>query len=554
MTTSIPSTHHSNVVPSEVGWQFVPQYYTFVNKEPHRLHCFYNKNSTFIHGTEGEDVKPCYGQQEIHNKITSIGFEDCKVFIHSVDAQSSANGGIIIQVIGEMSNHGETWRKFVQTFFLAEQPNGYFVLNDIFRFLKEEAVESDDVSETDVASEAATPATLVEPVMSSQPIIVPEPAYEPPREPTPPPAPAVVEPTPPAPPVPVDEAPTTDVAEPVITQTPTPAPEEQQSPAAAPAQPNGVHTPEPEKAAPAATPASVTAEPSPTPSPAPPTPAPAPPAPATAPAPPSAPTTATAPAQPAPVAAPTPTPAPPPAAPAAPRSWASLAASNPKKWGAAVAQESRGTTETLSPSPAPTGSASQTPVPTPAPAVQRPQGQQQQHQQQHGHGQQHGPQQGGGGNQPQGGRGHESPAYLAAQGITHAQCFVKGVVEPISQTLLQTTLTQRFGPIKELEIVRAKACAFLEFASVDSARRAITASLGHGQGGEGGVWVDVGGEVGQLRLSVETKKERGERPPSRPRGGAPPVAGNGHGDGRGAPGGGFRGRGGRGGRGAAAGK
>src|SRR5882757_8769339 len=60
---SVPLTNHSSVVPSEVGWQFVPQYYTFVNKEPHRLHCFYNKNSTFIHGTEGEDGKPCYGQQ-----------------------------------------------------------------------------------------------------------------------------------------------------------------------------------------------------------------------------------------------------------------------------------------------------------------------------------------------------------------------------------------------------------------------------------------------------------------------------------------------------------
>ncbi|TFY83208.1 hypothetical protein EWM64_g798 [Hericium alpestre] len=126
--TNVPASEsqsiHSNVIPSEVGWQFVPQYYTFVNKHPNRLHCFYTKSSTFIHGNEGDDGKPCFGQQEIHNKITSIGFEDCKVFIHSVDAQSSANGGIIIQVIGEMSNRGEPWRKFVQTFFLAEQPNG----------------------------------------------------------------------------------------------------------------------------------------------------------------------------------------------------------------------------------------------------------------------------------------------------------------------------------------------------------------------------------------------------------------------------------------------
>ena len=96
--------------------------------------------------------------------------------------------------------------------------------------------------------------------------------------------------------------------------------------------------------------------------------------------------------------------------------------------------------------------------------------------------------------------------------------------------------------------MRGKACAFIEFQSVDSAKRAIVASLSQHQGGEGGVWIDVGGEVGQVRITVETKKERGDRPVSRPRGGAPPV----NGDGRGASGGGggsFRGRsGGRGGR------
>ena len=57
---------NSTVNPSEVGWQFVPQYYTFVNKHPNRLHCFYTKASTFIHGTEGEDGKPCFGQQVSH--------------------------------------------------------------------------------------------------------------------------------------------------------------------------------------------------------------------------------------------------------------------------------------------------------------------------------------------------------------------------------------------------------------------------------------------------------------------------------------------------------
>ena len=338
--------------------------------------------------------------QEIHNKITSIGFEDCKVFIHSVDAQSSANGGIIIQVIGEMSNHGDPWRKFVQTFFLAEQPNGYFVLNDIFRFLKEETLEGDGTDEDVHESN-----TVLEPAPVAQTVVsAPQPAYEPPRDSTPPPA--VVENSVPA--VVADEAPTTDISEPH--RTPTPAPEEHIPPplAAAPAQPNGIHTPELEK------PASVApVEPSPVSTPAP---RQSTPVPATN----SLPT----PAAPAPMIHPQPAAAPA-AAPAAhqvPRSWASLAASNPKKWGAAVNQESRGTTEILSnPVPATNGAPAQAVQSVPAPNSSP------QHQQQHQHHQHHQQQRGGGQHGGQGGNGprHDSPALAAAQNVSHAQCFVK---------------------------------------------------------------------------------------------------------------------------------
>ncbi|TFK38111.1 hypothetical protein BDQ12DRAFT_631309 [Crucibulum laeve] len=510
-SSATPTAIHHNVVPSEVGWQFVPQYYTFVNKQPNRLHCFYTKSSTFIHGTEGEDGKPCYGQQEIHNKITSIGFQDCKVFIHSVDAQSSANGGIIIQVIGEMSNHGDPWRKFVQTFFLAEQPNGYFVLNDIFRFLKEETVEGDDVSETaetpELAATAAVPEPAADPIQPAPPA---EPTYEPPREPTPPPAPAVAAPPPaaPTPYPPADEAPTTDVPEPTA-QSSTPAPETQPqaTSSATTAQTNGIHTPEPEQPAPAPV-----IEKSPAPTPAPTQPAAA----ETASAPAPAPTPAAAPAKPTAAQVPPPAAAQP-AAPPAPKTWASLAATNSKKWGSNVAQESRGITEAPS-TPTPS-SGTQTPVAHPPAAARGP--------------------------GPQGQRG-EHPALVAAQSVTSAQCFIKGVTDPVSQNALSAVLSQRFGPIKDLEIVRSKACAFIEFNTVESAKRAIIASLSQNQGGEGGVWVD-GGDAGQIRISVETKKERGDRPVSRPRGGAPQA----NGDGRGGAGGGFRGRGtGRGGRGA----
>ena len=72
------------------------------------------------------------------------------------------------------------------------------------------------------------------------------------------------------------------------------------------------------------------------------------------------------------------------------------------------------------------------------------------------------------------------------------------------------------------------------------------ASLPQAQGGGGGIWIEVGGEVGQVRISVETKKDKADRPAGRGRGGA--VGGtsaNGGPENRGGGGGGsFRGRGG----------
>ncbi|KAF9239811.1 hypothetical protein BU15DRAFT_87827 [Melanogaster broomeanus] len=484
---STASTIHQNVVPSEVGWQFVPQYYTFVNKHPNRLHCFYTKTSTFIHGTEGDEIKPCFGQQEIHNKITSLGFQDCKVFIHSVDAQSSANGGIIIQVIGEMSNHGDPWRKFVQTFFLAEQPNGYFVLNDIFRFLKEDTVE-DDVSEADTGATTAPSEPTAPEQLSPEPVA--EPVLAPPREPTPP---------PPAP-IPQEEEPTTVQPEPATPPAYEPKPVE----------PNGTHHEEPETQPDLAD----LSESSPAPSAAPSLPEPAPPAPVPAPEP-QAPPPATSPAPPPPAPAQQP-PAPPPAKSTAPKTWASLAATDPKRWGSQVATESRGLTEVpaASSSPAPT-SGTQSPAP---------------HGPGHRGGQQHG--------------SREAPAITAAMALTTPQCFVKGVTEPVTQFQLSQVLTQRFGAVKDVEIVRSKACAFLEFLSLDAAKKAIITSLPQNQGGEGGIRIDVGGEVGQVRIVVETRKERGDRPQSRPRGGGP-MNGEARGGYRGGRGGsGGRGRGG----------
>ncbi|KAG1050409.1 hypothetical protein G6F43_007311 [Rhizopus delemar] len=122
----------------DVGLIFVREYYTFLNKKPSRLHAFYSKDSLFVRGDEGAITETAKGQEEICKKIEECKFEDCKVLVTQVDSQLSVNDGILIHVLGEMCNQNGPSQKFSQTFFLATQPNGYYVLNDIFRFLKDE--------------------------------------------------------------------------------------------------------------------------------------------------------------------------------------------------------------------------------------------------------------------------------------------------------------------------------------------------------------------------------------------------------------------------------
>jgi hypothetical protein len=84
-----------------------------------------------------------------------LDFKDTKVRVTNVDSQGS-DANIVIQVIGEISNQGQPHRRFVQTFVLAEQTNGYFVLNDVFRYLAEDPEEEDDQQESAAPTNSVT--------------------------------------------------------------------------------------------------------------------------------------------------------------------------------------------------------------------------------------------------------------------------------------------------------------------------------------------------------------------------------------------------------------
>ncbi|KAI0225450.1 hypothetical protein L0F63_001051 [Massospora cicadina] len=90
-----------------------------------------------IIGKECGEMKTYYGQKGAHERVLELKYNNCKVVISNVDVQASSYGSIVIQVLGELSSDNEPAQRFAQTFVLCEQERGFFILNDIFRFLKD---------------------------------------------------------------------------------------------------------------------------------------------------------------------------------------------------------------------------------------------------------------------------------------------------------------------------------------------------------------------------------------------------------------------------------
>lgn len=106
--------------------------------------------------------------QTINEKIQSLDYKNYKAEIKTADAQESHQNGVIVLVTGCLTGTDNVRRKFTQAFFLAPQEKGYFVLNDIFRYVDESdesGIPSESVNGTDndalTAQLASDPGLLV---------------------------------------------------------------------------------------------------------------------------------------------------------------------------------------------------------------------------------------------------------------------------------------------------------------------------------------------------------------------------------------------------------
>ncbi|CAO3563086.1 unnamed protein product [Mortierella alpina] len=328
----------------------------------------------------------------------------------------------MIQVLGEMSNRGGPSQKFVQTFFLAEQPRGYYVLNDIFRYLKEdaeleveagvEAVEEEPLPEYKIEAETDAAAAVTDAAPEAAAVVIEEAA-------------SVVAVT--------VEVFTPEAVEPVSEQKIEVVEEKKAAPASEekkPAEKKAEHkkhdrkaekkdshkkeakketeasekpkTPEPSKKQPNGAAASA-----------------------------PAPEVIETPA-PAPVVAPAPVPAEPPK----PKTWANLAANNSNQWGS-HASAAKGSSVNVTPVATPK---SQTPVPA----------------------------------QQQNNKPLDRKPNTINNNAREEMLFiyVKNITEKMSLDQLREAFA-KFGSVKNIELTHKKNCAYIEFATVEAVQAAL---------------------------------------------------------------------------------
>ncbi|XP_006338360.1 ras GTPase-activating protein-binding protein 2-like isoform X2 [Solanum tuberosum] len=163
-TTAIPSAPAAQVI----GNAFVEQYYQIQHHSPELVYRFYLDSSVLSRPNSNGVMTSVTTMKNINDMICSLGYKNYKAEIKTADAQQSYKDGVIVLVTGCLTGKDNMRKQFTQTFFLAPQDKGYFVLNDVLRYAEQ--------NETDNSSEMVNGVKDVAPVpLTPDPVHVLEP-------------------------------------------------------------------------------------------------------------------------------------------------------------------------------------------------------------------------------------------------------------------------------------------------------------------------------------------------------------------------------------------
>jgi len=114
-----------------IGQAFAAQYYSVFDDPTQRasLVNFYNAESSLM-TFEGIQLQ---GAQNIMEKFNSLTFQKIQHIITKVDCQPMFDGGVLINVLGQLKTDDDPPHSYSQTFVLKPIADSFFLQHDIFR-------------------------------------------------------------------------------------------------------------------------------------------------------------------------------------------------------------------------------------------------------------------------------------------------------------------------------------------------------------------------------------------------------------------------------------
>jgi len=118
----------------DIGQSFAKQYYAQFDASAESrstLGCFYHAEHSLM-SFEGVQVQ---GSQAILEKIKGFTFKTIRRGITAVDCQPTFDGGVIVNVLGQLQMDEDPAHGFTQTFVLKPANGSFFIQHDMFRLV-----------------------------------------------------------------------------------------------------------------------------------------------------------------------------------------------------------------------------------------------------------------------------------------------------------------------------------------------------------------------------------------------------------------------------------
>merc|ERR1711953_316066 len=120
-----------------IGRAFTTQYYAMFDNQATRANLvnLYNADQSLM-TFEGTQIQ---GAAKIMEKIQSLTFQKIAHVITAVDCQPTFDGGILINVLGQLKTDEDPPHGFTHTFALKPEQGSWFVKHEIFRMALHDA-------------------------------------------------------------------------------------------------------------------------------------------------------------------------------------------------------------------------------------------------------------------------------------------------------------------------------------------------------------------------------------------------------------------------------